>query len=206
MLSTDLTQLVFFFLVIVPSAIFHEYAHGWMADRLGDPTPRQAGRLTFDPRAHIDPFGTILMPIILSLISGGAFLFAYAKPVPFNPMYLRNGSRGIALVGLAGPAANLVIAAVLGLLVRFLPAAGFTEFLAIIVYANVMLAVFNLVPLPPLDGSRLLNTLLGSRLPGLQLFLERYGFVLVIFFAFYAFHWLVPIIRWIFTYLTGLAG
>lgn len=199
----DIPQLVFFFLVIVPSAIFHEYAHGWMADRLGDPTPRQAGRLTFDPRAHIDPFGTILMPIVLSIISGGAFLFAYAKPVPFNPFYLRNGSRGIAMVGLAGPFANLIIAALLGLVVRFLPTSPFSELLSIVVYANVMLAVFNLVPLPPLDGSRLLNTFLGHRAPGLQLFLERYGFILVIFFAFYAFHWLIPIIRLIFKLLTG---
>ena len=165
----EITQLLFFFLIIIPSAIIHEYAHGWAADQMGDPTARNAGRLTLNPMAHIDIWGTILMPVLLLLFSGGSFMFAYAKPVPYNPYNLKNQKWGPALVGLAGPAANLIAAIFFGLLVRFLPYSAFTSLLAIIAYANILLMVFNLMPIPPLDGSKLLFAVLPDSMERLKI-------------------------------------
>ena len=147
----DYLGLLFYFFIIIPSAIIHEYAHGWMADRLGDPTARYAGRLTLDPRSHIDLWGTILMPLLLFVSSGGRFLFAYAKPVPYNPYNLKNQRWGSALVGLAGPMANLLLASGFAFVYRLVPELAIAPFLAIIVYANVLLMIFNLMPFPPLD-------------------------------------------------------
>ena len=196
-------QLLFFFLIIIPSDIIHEYAHGWAADQLGDPTARHAGRLTLNPLAHIDLWGTILMPVLLLLFSGGSFMFAYAKPVPYNPYNLSNQKWGSALVGIAGPAANLLAAIVFGLLVRFLPPTAFTSLLGIIAYANILLMVFNLVPIPPLDGSKILFAVLPDSMENFKINLERYGFIILLFFIFYFFHWIVPVISWIFELITG---
>ncbi len=196
-------QLLFFFLIIIPSAIIHEYAHGWAADQLGDPTARNAGRLTLSPLAHIDWWGTIFMPIVLLLISGGSFLFAYAKPVPYNPYNLKNQRWGPALVGLAGPAANFIMALVFGILIRFLTPSLFSSLLGIIVYANLLLMVFNLVPIPPLDGSKILFAILPDSMENFKINLERYGFIILLIFIFYFFQWIVPIITWLFRLVTG---
>ncbi|OIO15922.1 site-2 protease family protein [Candidatus Kuenenbacteria bacterium CG11_big_fil_rev_8_21_14_0_20_37_9] len=196
-------QFLFFFIIIVPSAIIHEYAHGFAADWLGDPTARNAGRLTLDPRAHIDIFGTILMPILLLVVSAGNFMFAYAKPVPYNPYNLINRKWGPALVGVAGPAANLIVAVAFGMLVRFLPANAFTSVVALVVYANILLAVFNLAPIPPLDGSKILFAVLPESMENFKINLERWGFVILLFFIFYLFNWIVPIIQWLFEIITG---
>ncbi len=196
-------QLLFFFLIIIPSAIIHEYAHGWAADQLGDPTARNAGRLTLNPRAHIDMWGTIIMPIMLLLFSGGSFMFAYAKPVPYNPYNLKNQKWGPALVGAAGPAANLVIAIMFGILVRFLVPSNFSLLLGVIVYANLLLMVFNLVPIPPLDGSKILFAVLPDSMYQFKLNFERYGFIILLFFIFYFFQWIIPIISWLFRLITG---
>jgi len=195
--------LIFFFLIIIPSAIWHEFAHAWMADYLGDDTAKRMGRLTLNPLPHIDIFGTILMPVFLFLISGGSFLFAYAKPVPYNPYNLRNQKTGPALVGLAGPLANLMVAIVFGLIVRFLPAGSFSELLSIIVYANVLLMVFNLIPIPPLDGSKILYAILPERWAKVRMFLDRYGFFILLFFLFFAFSLIQPIIGIIFKFIVG---
>lgn len=199
----DILGLIFFFVIIVPSAIIHEYAHAWMADRLGDPTARNLGRLTLNPVPHIDLFGTILMPIFLFALSGGSFLFAYAKPVPFNPYNLRDQKRDPALVGIAGPASNLLIALIVGLFVRFMPLSEFTSLLSIVVYANILLAVFNMVPIPPLDGSKVLFALLPDSAWQLRQNLERYGFVILLFFVFFAFEIIIPIIQFIFHLIVG---
>ncbi len=196
-------QIIFFFLIIIPSAIIHEYAHGWAAEQLGDPTARLAGRLTLNPLAHIDMWGTVIMPITLLLLSGGSFMFAYAKPVPYNPYNLSNQKWGPAMVGAAGPAANFITALVFGLLVRFLEPSAFSSLLAIIVYANLLLMVFNLVPIPPLDGSKILFAVLPDSMENFKLNLERYGFIILLFFIFYFFHWIVPIISWLFRIITG---
>ncbi len=183
--------------------MLHEYAHGWMADRLGDPTPRLAGRLTINPLPHIDPIGSILLPILL-LVTQAHFLFAYAKPVPFNPLALRWQRWGSAIVGAAGPAANLIVALVFGLLVRFLPLSNFSLLLTIIVYANILLAVFNLVPIAPLDGSKVLYALLPDRYYKFKLWLEKYGFFILLFFMFYLFDWLLsPLVRFLTNLLAG---
>lgn len=202
----DFLPLLFFLVVIIPSAIIHEYAHGWMADQLGDPTARYAGRLTLDPRAHIDKWGTILMPLFLFFLTAGRFLFAYAKPVPFNPYNLKNQKWGPVWVALAGPGSNLLLAFVFGLVIRYLPLSNLTAFLSIIVYANVLLAIFNLVPIPPLDGSKLLYALLPDSQHQLKITLERYGFVILLAFIFFGFQFITPVIVFFYQLFTGGAG
>ncbi|MFZ5391054.1 MAG: site-2 protease family protein [Patescibacteria group bacterium] len=186
-------ELVFFLIVIIPSAILHEYAHAWMADRLGDPTPRLAGRLTINPVPHIDPWGTLFLPFLLFFVSSGSFLFAYAKPVPFNPLALRSQKWGSALVGAAGPAINLLVAFTLGLIVQFIDLGSLSNFLTIVIYANVLLAVFNLVPIPPLDGSKVLYALLPDKWYGFKVWLEKYGIFVLFFFILFLFDWLRPV-------------
>lgn len=218
--------LLFFFLIIIPSAIIHEYMHGWTADRLGDPTARYAGRLTLNPVPHIDLFGTILMPVLLFFSTGGAFLFAYAKPVPYDPRYLKWPRWGPALVGAAGPLANILVAVILGVVAALLPIdpgtkiaglrgflsdplvggwQGFYSLLLIIMYANIGLAIFNLVPIPPLDGSKLLLAILPDSMVEIRTILEQYGFFLLILFIFFGFGLIMPIIRWVFSLLVSLS-
>lgn len=196
-------SLVFYFIIIIPSAIIHEYAHGWMANQLGDPTARYAGRLTIDPRVHIDKWGTLLMPLLLFFITGGKFLFAYAKPVPYNPYNLKNQKWGPAAVGLAGPAANFLLAAAFAVLLRFFPGSIMASFFGIIVYANVMLMVFNLLPIPPLDGSKILYAVLPDSAYNVKIFLDKYGFIILMFFVFFLFELLSPIIQGVFNFLVG---
>lgn len=202
-----LTNLLFFFLIIIPSAIIHEYAHGWAADQLGDPTARNAGRLTLNPKAHIDLWGTILMPVLLLLFSGGSFMFAYARPVPYNPYNLSNRKWGPALVGAAGPFSNLLVALIFSLLIRFLPVgilpSAFFSLLAIIVYANILLAVFNLVPIPPLDGSKVLFALIPDSAWQFKQTLERNGFLILIIFLLFGFQIILPIVQGIFGLMVG---
>jgi Zn-dependent protease len=202
-LSEAYISLLFYFVIIIPSSIIHEYAHGAMADSLGDPTARYAGRLTVDPRPHIDLWGTILLPVILFISTGGRFLFAYAKPVPYNPYNLKNQKWGPALVGLAGPAANFLLAIATALILRLVSTSAIAPFLATIVYANLMLAVFNLVPLPPLDGSKLLYALLPDSAQSIRVFLDRYGFMLMLFFVFFLFQLISPVIQFLFRILVG---
>ncbi len=199
----DFVNLVFYFLIIIPSAIIHEYAHGWMADQLGDPTARYAGRLTLDPRTHIDLWGTIALPLLLFIGTGGRFLFAYAKPVPYNPYNLKNQKWGPALVGLAGPLANFLLASSFAILLRLFPASAITPFLGIIVYANVLLAVFNLLPFPPLDGSKILYAILPDSAARLKQFLDRYGLMFLFIFIFFLFRFISPVIEWVFRLLVG---
>ena len=197
-------QFLFYFLIIVPSAIIHEYAHGAMADALGDKTARYAGRLTLNPIAHIDLWGTIIMPIALLLLSGGNFMFAYAKPVPYNPYNLKNQKWGPAMVGLAGPASNFLLAVAFALVVRALLGTLFSQFLQMIVYANLVLMVFNLIPLPPLDGSKVLLALLPNRTAyQVEAFFARYGIFILLFFVFVLFDAISPIINLLSRLLMG---
>ncbi len=191
----DIGTQLFFLAVIIPSAILHEYLHGWMADQLGDKTARYAGRLTLDPRAHVDPWGSFGLPLLLLLASGGSFMFAYAKPVPYNPFNLKNQKWGPAAVAVAGPAANFILALLFGLVFQFAPMNDvMAQLVYIIVYANVLLGVFNLVPIPPLDGSKVLFALLPDSMWQVRQTLERYGMFILIFFIFTAFRLLSPII------------
>lgn len=149
--------------VIVFSAIVHEVMHGVAADRLGDPTARYAGRLTLNPIPHIDLFGSILLPLLLTL-SHSPIFFGWAKPVPYNPYNLRPGRFSEAIVAGAGPASNLVIALIGGILIRSGLFAGATDIIFVIVIINVMLFIFNLIPIPPLDGSKVLASILPRSL------------------------------------------
>ena len=161
-------EIVFLIIILILSVVIHEVSHGYAANMLGDPTARMAGRLTLNPIKHLDLMGSIIIPGLL-VLSGSPFLFGYAKPVPYNPYNLRKyawGQKwGEAIVAIAGPAVNLFIALVFGLLVRFSASLSFItpEFIQIsttIVFINILLAVINMIPIPPLDGSKVLNVLL----------------------------------------------
>ena len=153
--------------IVILSIILHEIAHGFVANWLGDPTARFAGRLTLNPLPHIDPVGSVLIPGILAL-TGSSFLIGWAKPVPYNPYNLKNQRWGEAMVGAAGPLTNVLIALIFGLILRFSGSLGLSgAFLGIcvtVVYANLVLAIYNLIPIPPLDGSKVLRSILPSNL------------------------------------------
>lgn len=165
---------------LIVSVILHEVAHGYAAYRLGDPTARNAKRLTLNPLAHIDPFGSVILPLIL-VFTGSPVLLGWAKPVPFNPGYFRDPKKGTMLVGAAGPATNLALAALAGALVRLGPALpyGVLFFLVSLCVVNIVLAVFNMIPIPPLDGSRVVVGFLPPHAARQYLNLERYGFLII---------------------------
>lgn len=157
----------------------HEFFHGWVAYRLGDNTAKYSGRLTLNPLAHIDPFWTLLLPMFLFVSSGGRFIFGAAKPVPINYWALKNPKRDIIFVGAAGPLSNLILAAILSLFIK-IPLPGNLSFiLSNLLIINVVLGIFNLVPIPPLDGSRILMGLLPGRLAAQYASIEPYGFIIL---------------------------
>lgn len=157
--------IIFFLIALIMSIIIHEVSHGFAAEMLGDPTARLQGRLTLNPIPHIDMVGSILVPALLVFMNAG-FLFGWAKPVPYNPYNLRNQKWGEAIVAAAGPGSNLVLALVFGTVVRFgvgtLPE-SFISLAGLVVFINIMLAFFNMLPIPPLDGSKLLKAILPYR-------------------------------------------
>lgn len=155
---------LFIYVIIILSAIVHEYAHAWAALRQGDPTAKYAGRLTLNPIPHIDLWGTIIIPLLM-LFWVGAF-FGYAKPVPINPYNFRDQKKGMVWVSLAGIGANFLIAITLGLVLRFYPTIYLAPFLQFIILVNIWLALFNLLPFPPLDGSKLVEALVDFKPAG----------------------------------------
>ncbi|MDP3958433.1 MAG: site-2 protease family protein [bacterium] len=202
-------SLLFSIIVLVFSVIAHEVAHGYVADYLGDPTARLSGRLTLNPVPHIDLFGSILLPVLLVLTKAG-FIFGWAKPVPYNPYNLKNQRWGTLAVAIAGVTVNFLIAIVFGLIVRFGPALGITSpaFLSIsgtIVFLNILLGIFNLVPLPPLDGSKVLFSLLPARFYEMERTLERYSLILLVLLIFFGWKFILPVIFFIFSILTGVS-
>jgi Zn-dependent protease len=207
--NTTIITVTFEIIVLLFSAILHEIAHGYEAERLGDDTARRAGRLTLNPFVHLDLFTSILMPILLIWATNGAFFFAAAKPVPYNPNNLKNPRSGSAKIALAGPLTNFFLAFIFSIAVRiavFFPVQGMLIlFLSLIVYVNIILGIFNLVPIPPLDGSRVLFAVLppSQRTYKVMYFLERWGLVLVLFFVFFGFQLIIPVIQFIFTLFTG---
>ena len=198
--------IIFQLAVLIFSVMIHEVAHGAVALALGDPTAKYLGRLTLNPIKHIDPMGSIIVPLFLILISsfsgGGGFIFGWAKPVPYNPYNLRNKRWGTALVGFAGVGVNLLLALFFSFLIRTSSIWGrglgdavgpLISFFILIVFINVLLAVFNLFPVPPLDGSRVF----GALFPRFGLWMEqafaRYGMFLFILFLFVAIQIIGPL-------------
>ncbi|MBI4122794.1 MAG: site-2 protease family protein [Parcubacteria group bacterium] len=200
---------IFLIAVLLISVVLHEVSHGAVANALGDSTAKDEGRLTLNPIPHLDPFGSVILPLLLLLVSGGGFAIGWAKPVPVNPMRLRDQKWGHAKVSIAGPASNLLIALVFGLLLRFLPLAALPSavpyFLASIVSVNLLLALFNFLPIPPLDGSHLLFSVLPDSMRSMRAFLQQYGFFLLLIFIFFFFDWLVSLVRILFSLIVGFS-
>jgi Zn-dependent protease len=222
-----IAMIIFEFVVLIFSAILHEVAHGYEAERLGDDTARRAGRLTLNPIKHFDWFLSFFMPLILFLTTG--FFFAGAKPVPYNPNNLKNPRVDAVKVAFAGPITNLFIALVFGILSALIPIANATKdvlfnsilsgstptfsgsldgmyfFFLIVVYINVLLGIFNLVPIPPLDGSKLLFLILPPTPATYKFmyFMERWGLILVLLFVFFGFQIIFPVIGFFFALFTG---
>ena len=170
----------FVIFILIMSVILHEVAHGWVASKCGDPTAEAAGRLTLNPIPHIDPFMTVVLPALLWFTTGGKMVFGAAKPVPVSPGYLRKWPRDFILVSLAGVAVNLAIALFLAVLMRVPFLANTAPALYHGAYLNIFLAVFNLVPIPPLDGSRAFQFLLPREMRDSYRKLEPYGFFIII--------------------------
>ena len=178
-------------ILIIPMLIFavvvHECAHGWVAYKLGDPTAKTAGRLTLNPLPHIDPVGTVILPLgllLLKHLTGMGFIFAWAKPVPVNPVYFSNPRKGMLLVGLAGPVSNFLQAILMALLIRLVQPLHITVLTSLFFYGvliNIVLGVLNLLPVPPLDGSRILTGLLPLRMARAYSRLEPMGMFIIIF-------------------------
>lgn len=176
--------------IILFSAMLHEVMHGVAADRLGDPTARLAGRLTLNPIPHLDPIMSILLPALL-VFSGSPIIFGAAKPVPINPRHFKDPKKDMALSALAGPLTNLALAILAAAIFKFLPEGteslwgDLTPILYLIVLYNLMLTFINLIPIPPLDGSKVVASMLPSPLAVSYLAIERYGFFILIFLLFF---------------------
>ena len=156
--------------ILIFSAIFHEVAHGFVAEKFGDPTARLAGRLTLDPRKHIDPLMSIILPLVL-ILSGSPVIFGAAKPVPIDPFNLKEGRKDVALVSLAGPLTNILLAVAASLIFKIIP----IDIFVIVVQINLLLAIFNLLPIPPLDGSKIAALLLPEKTANVYLGLGSIG-------------------------------
>ncbi|MBI4085543.1 MAG: site-2 protease family protein [Candidatus Liptonbacteria bacterium] len=206
--------LIFQLAVLIFSVMIHEISHGYVAENLGDPTARNEGRLTLNPLKHLDPFGSVILPLILSIpifFGQPSIIFGWAKPVPYNPAYLKNPKSGAAKIAAAGPISNLVLAAIFGILIRFFPHMNYAGadtialFFGFIVYINILLAIFNLMPIPPLDGSKVLFSLLPPTESSARLvfFLERYGLILLLMFIFFGFGLIIPLVDFIYRIFAG---
>ncbi len=207
---------IFYVVILIVSIVIHEFAHGYSAYLLGDNTARSSGRLTLNPLKHLDPFGSVILPLLL-IFSQAGFVVGWAKPVPYNPANLRNPRRGTLVVALAGILANIFIAVIFGLLIRFAPELGlpsytnnptivspFYKITTMIVITNLVLTLFNIIPIPPLDGSKILFSMLPPGMRPLQNFLERWGMFLLLFFIIFLWVYVAPFVFSVFSGLTGL--
>ncbi len=199
---------IFYIVVILYSVTIHEVAHGLMANSLGDPTAKNLGRLTLNPIKHMDLFGSVILPLVLYLTTG--FAFGYAKPVPYNPNNLIDRKYGPVKVALAGPAANFILALLFGLSIRFMPDVFMSplipQLFSIIVMLNLALGVFNMFPIPPLDGHWLLMAFLPPSMDAVKVFMYRNSFFLFPLFLIFFMAYVSPMVYWLFTLITGLGA
>lgn len=191
------------------SVVIHEVAHGYAALYFGDKTAEYQGRLTLNPLKHLDPFGSVILPLIL-VLTNAPFLIGWAKPVPYNPNNLRDKFKGTLWVASAGILANLAIAVFFGLMIRLSLAfsilgPAFVSLASVIVLLNVVLAIFNLVPIPPLDGSKILFTLLGKNGRKVEALMEKYSLFFLLIFIFWLWNFVSPVIFWMFELITGVS-
>jgi Zn-dependent protease len=172
---------IFSIIILIFSVIIHEVSHGYMANVLGDPTPRLHGRLSLNPLKHLEWFGSLILPALCYWMGG--FIFGWAKPVLINPYNLKYGKWGEALVAVAGPISNILLATIFSMIIRFSPVGlseAMIQFFGTIVIINLVLATFNLIPIPPLDGSKILFALLPAPLLKIRYFLEKYSLVMTL--------------------------
>lgn len=198
---------IFAIAILIMSVVVHEVSHGYVAELFGDPTARLQGRLTLNPVKHLDPIGSFLVPIITSMLGG--FIIGWAKPVPYNPYNFKRERLGTALTAAAGALSNIFIAVLFGLLIRFAPALGIVSepFMALagtIVFINLILAIFNLIPIPPLDGSKVLFSILPYRFRGILDMMERYAIILIIFVVIFFSGFIAPLAAFLFSLITGV--
>lgn len=201
------TEIIFSIAILIMSVVIHEVAHGYAALSQGDVTAKYAGRLTLNPISHIDIFGSIIFPFICFLLPGNLIL-GWAKPVPYNPYNLRNQKWGEAIVAVAGPLSNIIIALFFGILIRFSEILKLSEPVVelsmMVVFINLLLAIFNMIPVPPLDGSKILMALLPVSVKmKYRSAIEGYGLFLIIFVAFFAWQFISPILAVLFRLFTG---
>lgn len=200
---------IFYFLVLIISIIVHEVAHGLAAEREGDSTARMLGRITLNPLKHLDWFGSVILPAVL-ILSGTGFVVGWAKPVPYNPNNLKRGNKSVAIVSIAGIIVNLSIAILFGLAIRIASASGlassaFFEISSIIVLVNIVLALFNAIPIAPLDGFRFLSAVLPARFERQMRLIEQYSLLLLLVFLFFGWRFVAPLAFKLFTLITGIS-
>lgn len=212
-MSNEIVLIVFYFVILIYSIIIHEVAHGWVALKLGDMTAKYADRLNLNPIKHVDPWGSIAVPLFMLIATGFQFAFGWAKPVPYNPYNLKNQKWGPALVAFGGPASNITIALIAAFIGKMISistvlkvniitsvkganweglaqiisgevGAIFFVLISMIILWNVILAFFNLIPIPPLDGSKLLFSVFPIK-PETEAMFEQFGFVLLLFVIFF---------------------
>ncbi|MFA5936417.1 MAG: site-2 protease family protein [Candidatus Paceibacterota bacterium] len=200
---------VFFVAILIMSVVIHEVSHGFVALRFGDRTALYARRLTLNPLKHLDMFGSVLLPMFL-VLTHSSFLFGWAKPVPYNPNNLTNRKWGTVAVASAGVLANFFIAVFFGIILRLsinnnIIPINFISIISLIVIVNLGLALFNLIPIPPLDGSKILFSILPNYFYSFISFLEQYYLIFLIIFIVFFSEYLYPILVFLFHLITGLA-